>query len=161
RRLQSIEIPMPVWTRPQTIASFRVIERLFAPSPACGGGLGRGPLGAFVPWNCPFPDPPPQAGEGIKTEPIVGRQRLSFLFVYVRASGVGRRLAPALAVLLGFAGLICEPAPAAAQARATLRPASPAVVPGFWDPRRRPERPDTARMNAIRFMTEVDYPPFN
>jgi polar amino acid transport system substrate-binding protein len=34
-------------------------------------------------------------------------------------------------------------------------------VAGFWDPRRRPERPDTARMNAIRFMPEVDYPPFN
>jgi polar amino acid transport system substrate-binding protein len=38
---------------------------------------------------------------------------------------------------------------------------SPAVVPGFWDPRRRPERPDLARLTAIRFMTEVDYPPFN
>jgi polar amino acid transport system substrate-binding protein len=29
-------------------------------------------------------------------------------------------------------------------------------VPGFWDPRRRPERPD-----LIRFLTETDYPPFN
>jgi polar amino acid transport system substrate-binding protein len=38
---------------------------------------------------------------------------------------------------------------------------SPAIVPGFWDPRRRPERPDLARLSAIRFMTEVDYPPFN
>jgi len=38
---------------------------------------------------------------------------------------------------------------------------SPAVVPGFWDPRRRPERPDLARLSAIRFMTEVDFPPFN
>jgi len=35
------------------------------------------------------------------------------------------------------------------------------VVPSFWDPRRRPERPDTSRMTLIRFMTEVDYPPFN
>ena len=34
-------------------------------------------------------------------------------------------------------------------------------VPGFWDPRRRPERPDISRMSVIRFMTEVDYPPFN
>ncbi len=34
-------------------------------------------------------------------------------------------------------------------------------VPGFWDPRRRPERPDTSRINLIRFMTEYDYPPFN
>jgi polar amino acid transport system substrate-binding protein len=48
--------------------------------------------------------------------------------------------------------------PAVQDARAQ---GSPAVVPGFWDPRRRPERPDLARLSAIRFMTEVDYPPFN
>jgi len=35
------------------------------------------------------------------------------------------------------------------------------MVPGFWDPRRRPERPDLSRITAIRFLTEVDYPPFN
>jgi polar amino acid transport system substrate-binding protein len=35
------------------------------------------------------------------------------------------------------------------------------AVPGFWDPRRRPERPDTSRITLIRFATEVDYPPFN
>jgi polar amino acid transport system substrate-binding protein len=34
-------------------------------------------------------------------------------------------------------------------------------VPGFWDPRRRPERPDISRITLVRFMTEVDYPPFN
>jgi len=34
-------------------------------------------------------------------------------------------------------------------------------VPGFWDPRRRPERPDLSRVTIIRFITEVDYPPFN
>jgi polar amino acid transport system substrate-binding protein len=34
-------------------------------------------------------------------------------------------------------------------------------VPGFWDPRRRPERPDLTRIPLIRFMTESDYPPFN
>ena len=34
-------------------------------------------------------------------------------------------------------------------------------VPGFWDPRRRPERPDLSRVNVIRFITEIDYPPFN
>jgi polar amino acid transport system substrate-binding protein len=34
-------------------------------------------------------------------------------------------------------------------------------VPGFWDPRRRPERPDLSRINVIRFLTETDYPPFN
>jgi polar amino acid transport system substrate-binding protein len=35
------------------------------------------------------------------------------------------------------------------------------AVPGFWDPRRRPERPDLSRLSVIRFMTETDYPPFN
>ena len=37
----------------------------------------------------------------------------------------------------------------------------PMAVPGFWDPRRRPERPDLSRINLIRFLTETDYPPFN
>ena len=37
----------------------------------------------------------------------------------------------------------------------------PVSVPGFWDPRRRPERPDTSRIAQIRFLTEFDYPPFN
>lgn len=36
-----------------------------------------------------------------------------------------------------------------------------AGVPGFWDPRRRPERPDISRLGVIRFLTETDYPPFN
>ncbi len=34
-------------------------------------------------------------------------------------------------------------------------------VPGFWDPKRRPERPDLPRTMTIRFLTEEDYPPFN
>jgi len=34
-------------------------------------------------------------------------------------------------------------------------------VPGFWDPRRRPEKPDLSRISVIRFLTEIDYPPFN
>jgi polar amino acid transport system substrate-binding protein len=65
-------------------------------------------------------------------------------------------------------------AAAAAHAQATNPPqgASPApptvnppadtmAVPGFWDPRRRPERPDLSRISIIRFLTETDYPPFN
>jgi polar amino acid transport system substrate-binding protein len=42
-------------------------------------------------------------------------------------------------------------------------PAQPrgVAVPGFWDPRRRPERPDLTRIQAIRFLTELDYPPFD
>ena len=49
-------------------------------------------------------------------------------------------------------------APPPPQAQA---PSAAAGVPGFWDPRRRPERPDMGRITLIRFMTEVDYPPFN
>jgi polar amino acid transport system substrate-binding protein len=50
------------------------------------------------------------------------------------------------------------PAPAPIPAPA----AEPAVrVPGFWDPRRRPERPDLTRLTVIRFLTETDFPPFN
>ena len=41
-----------------------------------------------------------------------------------------------------------------------LAPA-PSPYPGFWDPKRRPERPDLSRLSQIRFMTEIDYPPFN
>ena len=47
----------------------------------------------------------------------------------------------------------------AAQDGVTLPTGS--AVPGFWDPRRRPERPDLSRIQSIRFLTELDYPPFN
>jgi len=40
-------------------------------------------------------------------------------------------------------------------------PVDTMAVPGFWDPRRRPERPDLSRISIIRFLTETDYPPFN
>jgi polar amino acid transport system substrate-binding protein len=69
-------------------------------------------------------------------------------------------LAVAILALAGLAR-IAEAPPASAQAAATIQPQVPAVVPGFWDPRRRPERPDLSRLTVIRFMTEVDYPPFN
>lgn len=46
--------------------------------------------------------------------------------------------------------------PPAAQAGASV------VVPGFWDPKRRPERPDVTRLpTQIRFVTTDDYPPFS
>jgi polar amino acid transport system substrate-binding protein len=62
--------------------------------------------------------------------------------------------AAALAAMLACA--------AHAQAPAPQRPAAAnAGAPGFWDPRRRPERPDLSRLTLIRFMTEVDYPPFD
>jgi polar amino acid transport system substrate-binding protein len=36
-----------------------------------------------------------------------------------------------------------------------------AGVPGFWDPRRRPEKPDLSHISGIRFLTETDFPPFD
>lgn len=47
------------------------------------------------------------------------------------------------------------------QGSASLPQAAPQAVPGFWDPRRRPDRPDLSRITMIRFLTETDYPPFN
>lgn len=55
-----------------------------------------------------------------------------------------------------------EPPPTApAEPAITGKPPDPTAVPSFWDPRRRPERPDLSRINIIRFLTETDYPPFN
>src|SRR5271154_6202279 len=51
-----------------------------------------------------------------------------------------------------------------AQAQSAAKPAmeaAPQAVPGFWDPRRRPDRPDPSRLTVIRFLTETDSPPFN
>jgi len=58
--------------------------------------------------------------------------------------------------LLAFACLVAVP-----KAQAQLAGEPSAGVPGFWDPRRRPERPDLSRVSVIRFVTEIDYPPFN
>ncbi len=46
-------------------------------------------------------------------------------------------------------------------AKETPPAAASAAVPGFWDPRRRPERPDLSRIQSIRFLTDFDYPPFD
>jgi polar amino acid transport system substrate-binding protein len=48
-----------------------------------------------------------------------------------------------------------------AQQRASPSGGDLVAVPGFWDPRRRPERPDLSRITGIRFLTEIDYPPFD
>jgi polar amino acid transport system substrate-binding protein len=63
--------------------------------------------------------------------------------------------------------VICGLLPALAVTRAASAADEDAVqsrgvaVPGFWDPRRRPERPDLTRIQSIRFLTDVDYPPFD
>jgi polar amino acid transport system substrate-binding protein len=90
-------------------------------------------------------------------------------------------LSPSRGLALVMGGLVAvmplaaaaQTTPAPAQAPATPPVAAPVppstapspvpalIVPGFWDPRRRPERPDLTRVTLIRFMTENDYPPFN
>ena len=65
----------------------------------------------------------------------------------------------AAALVAAVAGVVAVPPAAQAQEGITLP--SGAGVPGFWDPRRRPERPDLSRLQSIRFLTELDYPPFN
>ncbi|OJU28964.1 MAG: ABC transporter substrate-binding protein, partial [Nitrobacter sp. 62-13] len=51
--------------------------------------------------------------------------------------------------------------PAATTSATKTAAVAPQAVPGFWDPRRRPDRPDLSRLTVIRFLTETDYPPFN
>ena len=68
--------------------------------------------------------------------------------------------APAVAQVTKSAPGSAPPAASAPPGSAAAT-ADPMAVPGFWDPRRRPERPDLSRINIIRFLTETDYPPFN
>ena len=76
-------------------------------------------------------------------------------FRTIRALLPGGAIAVGLAVVLscGHAGAQSLPKPSVE--------AAPQAVPGFWDPRRRPDRPDLSRLTVIRFLTETDYPPFN
>jgi polar amino acid transport system substrate-binding protein len=70
-----------------------------------------------------------------------------------------------LRVLIGWVAvwvLLIAPFLGAGQVAAEPTRGDPGVrVPGFWDPRRRPEKPDLSRISVIRFLTETDYPPFN
>ena len=73
-------------------------------------------------------------------------------------------LAAALRLSVCFAGALSPTlfaAPAAVQAQDSTVQQRSVAVPGFWDPRRRPERPDLSRLQTIRFLTEMDYPPFD
>jgi polar amino acid transport system substrate-binding protein len=69
-----------------------------------------------------------------------------------------RRWHPWLVGVVLFVGLGGAPVPAQSPVAGA---SSPVAIPGFWDPRRRPERPDVSRITLIRFVTEIDYPPFN
>ena len=66
-------------------------------------------------------------------------------------------------MLLALAlAVVSVPSAEAQTAQAPRAAPSPdLIVPGFWDPRRRPERPDMTRISVIRFLTENDYPPYD
>jgi polar amino acid transport system substrate-binding protein len=78
-----------------------------------------------------------------------------------------RRASPARLLWLGaiialaFASLAAAGRPAASAGAGGSAAPPAVVVPGFWDPRRRPERPDLSRIQTIRFLTDVEYPPFD
>jgi len=78
---------------------------------------------------------------------------------------VARRLCAVFGARMLGAAVLCATAVAGASAQPlALKPDSLQVsagVPGFWDPRRRPERPDLSHVSVIRFLTEVDFPPFD
>ncbi len=77
--------------------------------------------------------------------------------------------AAVVALAFGLAGILAPPAvaqpaptaPAASPQGAAAQQPRAVAVPGFWDPRHRPERPDLSRLQSIRFLTETDYPPFD
>jgi len=82
----------------------------------------------------------------------------------LRCSRLALRLRRAAVLLLLLTGVISPSVVAApAQPAAPQEGVSQAAVgvPGFWDPRRRPERPDLSHISAIRFLTETDFPPFD
>ena len=64
--------------------------------------------------------------------------------------------APSCRSLVGRLALVLAliaPLFVAGPAPAELAGGDPGVrVPGFWDPRRRPEKPDLTRLSGIRFM---------
>jgi polar amino acid transport system substrate-binding protein len=67
----------------------------------------------------------------------------------------------ALAAMAGIGPVLAQAPPNPASNAQPAPAASSVAIPGFWDPRRRPERPDLSRVTLIRFITEIDYPPFN
>src|ERR1700739_1226659 len=81
-----------------------------------------------------------------------------------RQFGKFRSNAGAALALAGLSLLALALGADGAQAQNVPKPApeaAPQAVPGFWDPRRRPDRPDLSRLTVIRFLTETDYPPFH
>ena len=81
-----------------------------------------------------------------------------------RSLRTARATATLTGLAIGVLSAVALPPGGPACAQNVAKPgaeAAPQAVPGFWDPRRRPDRPDLSRLSVIRFLTETDYPPFN
>src|SRR6201985_2442453 len=78
-----------------------------------------------------------------------------------RNAGAALALAGLSLLALASGGVLGADAARAQNVAKPATEAAPQAVPGFWDPRRRPDRPDLSRLTVIRFLTETDYPPFN
>src|SRR5207253_1262540 len=92
-----------------------------------------------------------ESGTNLPVMPCV--TALPFRFRSTQAALAGALVVAALAIGPNNGARAQQPAPKVE--------AAPQAVPGFWDPRRRPDRPDLSRITVIRSLTETDYPPFN
>jgi polar amino acid transport system substrate-binding protein len=93
-------------------------------------------------------------------EPVTMQPQIAFIIN--GRSPVWRAALTALALAVLAAATLSPRAATAAEPDPDARAVAAAhAVPGFWDPRRRPERPDLSRLSVIRFLTETDYPPFD
>jgi len=79
----------------------------------------------------------------------------------MRGGTIAITIVATLAAMITVAAAQTPPQGASPAPPTVTPPPDTMAVPGFWDPRRRPERPDLSRINIIRFLTETDYPPFN
>jgi polar amino acid transport system substrate-binding protein len=79
----------------------------------------------------------------------------------MRGGAIAITIVATLAAMIATAAAQTPPQGASPAPPTVTPPPDTMAVPGFWDPRRRPERPDLSRINIIRFLTETDYPPFN
>jgi polar amino acid transport system substrate-binding protein len=93
--------------------------------------------------------------------PVNKGRRMNWTNGQYMRGGTVAIIAVILAATIAAAQTVNPPQGASPAPPTVTPPADTMAVPGFWDPRRRPERPDLSRINIIRFLTETDYPPFN
>lgn len=67
----------------------------------------------------------------------------------------------AIRVLLFVAGAACSVFVLVAPGLAMGQPLGSVVVPNFFDPQHRVDKPDLTELHSLRFLTEDDYPPFH